>query len=492
MTAISLLLLAVGVGAAWYVNQLQRNLSELLAQHIAGVRASEKLEIALREMRAVLTHFLITHDPRHLQALPALRQETTARLREADRLANTAREQELVRRIEMGYEKLTQLFGQVQVRGTGKNDFNDVVNRMDSLITDEILPPAHEYLTFNEDMAERASEENRVIAGRVVLALVLLGVCGGAAGVLTGYVVARHMRQTIIQLDVPIRDAAGKLSEVVGPITVSTAKGLADLEGGLRRIAREVGTVIGRLQSSQREMLRREQLAAVGQLAAGMAHELRNPLTAMKILVQSSHGPADDGGLTRRDLEVLEEEIVRMEGAIRTFLDFARPPQLEKRPIELRGIIEQTLTLVSARAQRQGAVLESALPGGPLVLEADVGQMRQVLLNLLVNALDAVPGGGTIRVEASLERADGWLVLRVGDTGEGLPPNADERIFEPFFSTKETGIGLGLPISRQIIEAHGGSIEASDRPGGGAVFTCRLPLSLTPDHLRDHVDAAGR
>src|SRR6478735_5693034 len=104
-----------------------------------------------------------------------------------------------------------------------------------------------------------------------------------------------------------------------------------------------------------------------------------------------------------------------MEAAIRTFLDFARPPRPEKRPVELRDVIEKTLALVSARAQRQGGVLECALPEGPLVIEADAGQMRQVLLNLLVNALDATPEGGAIRVEAGLERDDSWLVLRVSD-----------------------------------------------------------------------------
>lgn len=476
VAAISLLLIAIGIGAAWYVNHLQRNISELLALHIAEVRAAEKLEIGLRDTRSVLTHFLLSHDPRHLQPLPGLRAATDDSLREVERLANTDRERQLVARVKDGYDKLTGLFERVLAEGPNRLDVERIVASMDQLISQDILPPAHEYLTFNEDMAERASEQNRVLTNRVALVLVLLGVCGGIAGVLTGFNIARNIRQSLIQLDVPIRDAAGKLSEVVGPITVSTARGLEDLEGELHNISREIGTVIERLQRSQREMLRREQLAAVGQLAAGMAHELRNPLMAMKILVQSTSG-SESGEMTARDLQILEEEIVRMEAAIRTFLDFARPPKLEKRSIDLRGVIEQSLALVSARAQQQGAVLECCLPDGPLTLDADIGQMRQLLLNLLVNALDAVPGGGIIRVEVA--HAADWLELRVSDTGTGLPRDAGERIFEPFFSTKETGIGLGLPISRQIVEAHGGAIEARSRPpsdgGGGAEFVCRLP-----------------
>jgi signal transduction histidine kinase len=114
----------------------------------------------------------------------------------------------------------------------------------------------------------------------------------------------------------------------------------------------------------------------------------------------------------------------------------------------------------------------------PPVILADTGQLRQLLLNLLLNALDASPGGGSVRVEAVTEPGGetGWLTLRVADTGRGLPDDLGPRIFEPFVSRKETGTGLGLSICKQIVEAHGGTIGAAARPGGGAVFTARLPL----------------
>ena len=104
-------------------------------------------------------------------------------------------------------------------------------------------------------------------------------------------------------------------------------------------------------------------------------------------------------------------------------------------------------------------------------------QFRQLLFNLLLNALDAVPGGGTVRVAVGPDGPGGWLTVRVSDTGRGLPADLGPRIFEPFVSNKETGTGLGLSICRQIVEAHGGTIDAADRPGGGAVFTARFPLA---------------
>ena len=262
----------------------------------------------------------------------------------------------------------------------------------------------------------------------------------------------------------------------------------------LQRIAREIGTLVERLQHSQREVLRGAQLAAVGQLAAGLAHEQRNPLMAMKILVQSARsGPAPQG-LSGRDLEVLEEEITRLEGSIRTVLDFARPSDPEKAPVDARGVVEQTVCLIAARAQRQGVRLGCELPARPLVLEADPGQLRQVLLNLLVNALDVVPLGGSVRVGADGPaprpgRPGRWLALWVADTGPGLPADVGDRIFDPFVTSKETGTGLGLSICRRIVEAHGGEIGAANGPGGGAVFTVHLPCEPAGD---DDGDAAGR
>jgi signal transduction histidine kinase len=239
-------------------------------------------------------------------------------------------------------------------------------------------------------------------------------------------------------LSVPIRDAAGKLNEVVGPVTVSASGDFDELEASLQNVAGQIGTVVERLQHSQREVLRSEQLAAVGQMAAGLAHELRNPLTSMKVLVQPAAEPAAAVSLSEEDLAVLNEEIARLERSIQTFLDFARPPQPEKRPFEARGVLEQVVHLVSGRADRQGVRITCA------------------------------------------EAAGGWFTVRVAATGIGLPAHLGQRIFEPFVSTKETGMGLGMSICKRIVEAHGGEIIAAGRPGGGTTFTVRLPLRTGP------------
>jgi signal transduction histidine kinase len=301
-----------------------------------------------------------------------------------------------------------------------------------------------------------------------------------------GFGITRGISRSIVRLSLPIQDAAGKLNEIVGPITFSAQAGLEEIEIVLHKIADQIGAVVERLQESRREALRAEQLAAVGQMAAGIAHELRNPLMAMKILVQAA-AEADPPTLAERDLLVLEEEITRLERSAETFLDFARPPEIERRTFDLRLLVGQVLDLVSAQAARQG-VQVSCTSGEKrqIPIRADMGQVRQVLLNLLLNALDAAPDGGTISVEiestgAGANGSPGWVTVLVSDTGRGLPSELGSKIFEPFVSTKPTGIGLGLSICKRIVESHGGQIDAVSRPLGGAEFTIRLPGIATPE-----------
>jgi PAS domain S-box-containing protein len=222
------------------------------------------------------------------------------------------------------------------------------------------------------------------------------------------------------------------------------------------------------------KMLRAEQMMAVGQVAAGVAHELRNPLTSIKGLVQVNLREARTHGLPADDLAIIEHEIRRMERTLQTFLDFARPPQPERRRLDPAAIVERVFALVAGRAKKQNVTLRLVPPPTPIHLEADQDQLQQLLLNLVLNALDAMPRGGTVTIEPRPPR-DGNIELRVSDTGPGIAAHILPKVFETFVSSKETGIGLGLPVSKRIAEDHGGSLAAYNLPEGGACFVLRLP-----------------
>ncbi len=169
-----------------------------------------------------------------------------------------------------------------------------------------------------------------------------------------------------------------------------------------------------------------------------------------------------------------------MERCLQAFLDFARPPKPDRRAVDLAALVDRTFVLAAPRAARQGVRLEFAAPSSPVVLDADPGQIQQILLNLVLNALDAMPRGGAAIVEVA-ELADRRAELRVLDTGPGLAPEILPQLFRPFVTGKEAGLGLGLVISQRIAESHGGSLSACNRPAGGACFVLRLPFSSGPE-----------
>ncbi|MEX0791856.1 MAG: ATP-binding protein, partial [Pirellulaceae bacterium] len=187
--------------------------------------------------------------------------------------------------------------------------------------------------------------------------------------------------------------------------------------------------------------------------------------------------------LDYKDLQILRDETIRLEQSTQMFLDFARPPLPEKRSHDLCRLVEHPVGLAEVQAERIQVQIEVRQPDTPILVEVDGTQIGQVVLNLLMNALDASPTGSTITLEleetSTLANSRGgtlhWAAIRVHDQGTGLPNDLRERIFDPFVSNKPTGIGLGLSICKRIVEAHGGKITAEDTEAGGATFTVVLP-----------------
>jgi signal transduction histidine kinase len=329
---------------------------------------------------------------------------------------------------------------------------------------------------YNTRQVGAANTNNAVLTSRLTWMLVAVGVGAPLSGLLLGYAVARSMYQSVLRLGVRIRDAAGRLNTDLKAVTIEGPDDLPALHQQMQGVLEEIERVVAKLQQREHEVLRAEQLAAVGQVAAGVAHELRNPLTSVKMLVQTGLEGPRPTGLAVEDLEIIEHEIRRMEASIQTFLDFARPPHAERRRGDLLAVVRRSLALVEGRARRQGVDCKADVPPGPVEVDIDAEQIHQVLLNLLLNSLDFLPHGGEIRLEVRPATAESPLVtVTVRDTGPGLAPRVRERLFEPFVSGKETGLGLGLSISRRLVEAHGGTMTGDNAPAGGAIFRFTLP-----------------
>jgi signal transduction histidine kinase len=224
-------------------------------------------------------------------------------------------------------------------------------------------------------------------------------------------------------------------------------------------------------------------LAAVGTLAAGIAHEIRNPLVAIHTFAQLLPEHFDDPEFRATFSDLTNSELERVSTLINDLMAFARPSPVLLGEAQINDLIEQVVRLLSGQARKQGTILKTQLSPTLPPLVVDQGQMKQVLLNLLQNALQATESDGTVTVTTATVRGPNgqeYCELAVQDTGPGIPPEQKEKIFDPFFTTKSRGTGLGLSIVHQIIKEHGGFIDVESTAGQGTRFFARLPLTSAP------------
>jgi len=230
------------------------------------------------------------------------------------------------------------------------------------------------------------------------------------------------------------------------------------------------------MREIEEEMKRVEGLALIGELAAGIAHEIRNPLTSINILIHSLTVNLPPETAYREDLKVIEEEIQRINEIVEQFLRFARPAPPLFKETEIATAFEEILQLLKPQFERQRISLHRDFGSLPHIT-LDTEQMKQVMLNLLLNAIQAMPKGGRLDLGARVLEDNRWMRLSIRDSGTGIPPGDLKKLFDPFFSTKEGGLGLGLSIAHRIIDQHHGKIEVESLPGEGTAFHLWLPLN---------------
>jgi signal transduction histidine kinase len=274
----------------------------------------------------------------------------------------------------------------------------------------------------------------------------------------------------------------GGVPAAVG-VTAPGGVALAALAGPLRRGDEVVGAGVvvverDRLPRPRPEDAPDDPLLALGRLAAGAAHEIRNPLTAiqgfLQLLERECRSPASG-----RYLQIIRQEMRRIEGIAADLLLLSRPAETPAVPCALPELLQRTGELLAERAAASGVRIELEAPVSVPPVAAVPERLQQVFLNLLGNAIEAMPRGGAVRVRVSggPPGPGDCVEVAVEDEGPGVPPDVLPRLFEPFFTTKAGGTGLGLAVSQSIVRTFGGDIAVESPPGGGAVFTVRLPAA---------------
>lgn len=489
--AVSISLLVIGGLGAWFINYLHRLNSTMLARHASYVIAAEELEIEIRDVRNRLNRFLRTHDEQYLDAIPKARSRIMHLMEQARVRSQSGEEAEQIQALEAGYSNFFTQFQELVSQLPREEARQGLGNLIDDLMAREVFTPARRIVQLHQREMVQMAELETQVANRMGWELILLALCGAGAGAIGGFGLARSLQKSLIQLSVSVHGMAGRLADVVEPLTIDADAPSDNLEQMLPQIAARVALVIERFQESQREVQRAEQLAMVGQLAAGLAHELRNAVMPAKLLVQSALQNCNP--MTEEELQVVAGEIERLELAVNRLLEFARPSKPEKSLFDFAKVVAESLRLIAGRASSQRVRINCEIPSGPVLIDADKEQLRQVIINLLLNAMDAMPSGGELSLSlqppaesAQSEPVDRiapateamkqpQLLLTIADTGQGIPPQILARVFEPFVTSKPTGTGLGLSICQRIVEAHGGEICAANRAQCGAAFFIHLP-----------------
>ncbi|MBC7249011.1 MAG: response regulator [Anaerolineae bacterium] len=251
----------------------------------------------------------------------------------------------------------------------------------------------------------------------------------------------------------------------------------------IRQMEREARQRAIELERSQAQLIQVEKLAAMGRLAASIAHELNNPLQAIQNclhLVLRRSLPEDK---KRQYLEMAQEEVERLIGIVQGMLEFYRPSKGQRASVQVNTIVENVLALAAKQLQHGHVTVHQRLRPDLPALQAVSDQLKQVFLNIVINAVEAMPEGGDLYIVTDLTPDGRWVTISFTDTGVGLSPEEQANIFEPFYTTKSKGTGLGLSVSYGIIERHGGNIEVQSKLGQGSRFIVKLPVH-PPDQSR--------
>lgn len=275
-------------------------------------------------------------------------------------------------------------------------------------------------------------------------------------------------------------DEIGKLVAGFNVMAEKLKKAYTELEGKVEASNKELEIAYRMLKQRQEQLIRSEKLAALGQLSAGIAHEIRNPLTSIKIFIQSLEKEIALDENQEEDFRIIMKEIDRINENITRFLNFARPEEPLFQSINISPLVKNTVNLLAAKLKNSGIRPDISLLDEHPTVEGDPKQLAQVFLNLLLNAVEAMPQGGTLTIRSGVkvnpDNRKEFLQLIIKDTGHGIPEKDRPYLFDPFFTTKAGGTGLGLSIVYSIIQKHNGRIEVESELGKGSSFILSLPI----------------
>jgi signal transduction histidine kinase len=321
-------------------------------------------------------------------------------------------------------------------------------------------------------------EENQKEIRRTRLMLILIGCSGFLLGLVGAGVLAKRITGPLQKLvEGTVRISKGDFTQT---ISVSSRDEIGDLARSFNEMTKDLLETRRQMEDANRRLIQAEKLASIGRISASIAHEIRNPLTSVKLNIQKLMLNERLDEDEKEHLSISQEGIQQIEKFIKELLNFTRVSDLNPERFSVVQIVEESLKMMRSSFQEKKIVLEKRFAADLPAVVVDGDKMRQVLLNILRNAVEAVEEGGKIGLSLSRIKENGAprIRVRISDDGCGIPEKDWENIFEPFYTTKSAGFGLGLSNARKIVEQHRGSIKVTKTKGKGATFEIRLPCEV--------------
>jgi two-component system, NtrC family, sensor histidine kinase HydH len=483
-----LLIMALILGGGYLIIAYSYNLQKETEMRIESARRSvdvaKEMEIELIRLRGFTFTYHVDKSKHWLDSIYKREVNFIIYLEQARRNANTPEEIATIQQIsalfanyEQNIQTATMLMRQYKV--TQANIL--LVHAAKDLI-DTILDKCRAFILLNEQAEDRYELDIAKANSIILKSMVYLGISGIIAGLFLGWIIFRLVFGPINQLILQVRGASGET--IMEKLKIPKGRELDEL--GTR-----IKDLIDRINKTQLDLDKNKQLlqysnkyAILGKVAPSIAHEIRNPLAAIKMLVYSMKEEHDFPAEMKPDLDIIFSEIDRMEGFIKNFLKFAKPSDHEFKPVDPLQILNEVLHLLRPKLKKNTIEVRDNTGGTNILIPAEASHLKQLFINLIMNAIDVMPKGGTltfgikIHLEGQAENGlnPAYVVLSIEDTGPGIPEAILKNLFEPFVKGTEQGIGLGLSISQSIASFHKGWIEASNKPNGsGAIFSVFLP-----------------
>ena len=471
LAGLVLITLLGGAVMIWYTYRIEALFSSVLRTNVAGLQAAEELETALANQKGFVSYYALDHDPKWLQQLDTYRGAYQAQFQHTRDLAQTEAERGILDQIEQKYDAYAR--SKDRVIGLLKaGDAKTAAARHEEVRNQfaQVLQLAEQYKALEQEVIAEVWRQSQAEAIRL-RAIALTAVTGALS---LGAVLAFVLLAQILR---PLRSLAVE-AEQSGHAEAGRDE-VAALRHRVRGLIYDVDYTHTELARSRERLLQSEKMALLGKLAAEVAHSIRNPMTSIKMRLFSLERTLELSPTQREDLAVVAAEMRHLDNIVRNFLEFSRPPKLKMQKVNVSELVDSALKLLQNRFELLGLEIVHQPQFLPQI-EADPELLKEVLVNLLVNACEAMGQGGRLTVteaEAAVERLGRAVQVRISDTGPGVLATLQDKVFEPFFSTKEDGTGLGLSIAQRIVEEHGGRLELISREGQGATFVITLPCS---------------